>query len=114
MNEDYKEAARRVLTAEAAERYIGGDMTATDDAGHELIQDEVIKITAERCELNATTDYNQASRNHVVAASKYRMAATAYRSLMIGDAEFIASCEEMKLADAKFDAAFNLEQSRGS
>jgi len=31
---------------------------------------------------------------------------------MIGDAEFIASCEEMKLADAKFDAAFNLEQSK--
>jgi len=62
MNEDYKESARRVLTPSAAERYIAGDMTATDDAGHELIQDEVIKITAERCELNATTDYERASR----------------------------------------------------
>jgi len=62
MSEDYKESARRVLTPSAAERYIDGDMTATDDAGHELIWDEVIKITAERCELNATTAYERASR----------------------------------------------------
>jgi hypothetical protein len=50
MNEDYQEAARRVLIPEAAARYIAGDMDATDDAGHDLIADEISKITAERCE----------------------------------------------------------------
>jgi hypothetical protein len=50
MNEDYQEAARRVLIPEAAARYIAGDMDATDDAGHDLIANEVSKITAERCE----------------------------------------------------------------
>lgn len=50
MNEDYAEAARRVLIPEAAARYIAGDMDATDDAGHDLIAELVGKITAERCE----------------------------------------------------------------
>jgi len=57
-------------------------------------------------------EYKRASRDHAESSSKYRLVKIAYRSLMIGDAEFIASCEEMKLADAKFDAAFNLEQSK--
>lgn len=57
-------------------------------------------------------DYNRASRDHFEAASKYRLVKLAYRSLTIGDAEFIAACEAMKVADAKFDAAFNLEQSK--
>jgi len=57
-------------------------------------------------------EYKRASRDHAESSSKYRLVKIAYRSLMIGDAESIASCEEMKLADAKFDAAFNLEQSK--
>jgi len=57
-------------------------------------------------------EYKRASRDHAESSSKHRLVTIAYRSLMIGDAEFIASCEKMKLADAKFDAAFNLEQSK--
>jgi hypothetical protein len=48
MHEDYKEAARRVLSAEAAERFIVGDVTATDEAGREYIADEANKVAAER------------------------------------------------------------------
>lgn len=33
----YIEAARRYLNRAAADRYAAGDMTATDDAGHEAI-----------------------------------------------------------------------------
>jgi hypothetical protein len=38
----YVAAARRYLTAEAAERYANGDMSATDEAGHEGIEAEVV------------------------------------------------------------------------
>ena len=47
---DYAEAAKRYLTAEAAARYCAGDMTATDEAGHEAIAYEASKVAAERCE----------------------------------------------------------------
>ena len=59
MHEDYKEAARRVLTAEAAERFIAGDMTATDDAGHEYIAEEANKIAGERCLRANSLDVNK-------------------------------------------------------
>ena len=47
---DYAEAASRYLVAEAATRYCAGDMTATDEAGHEAIAAEASKVAAERCE----------------------------------------------------------------
>jgi hypothetical protein len=43
----YDAAARRCLTANAAERYCAGDMAATDEAGHELIAIEAARIAAE-------------------------------------------------------------------
>ena len=50
---DYAVAAKRVLTAEAANHYLAGDATATDEAGHELIAEEASRVCAERME--ATT-----------------------------------------------------------
>jgi hypothetical protein len=37
---DYIEAARRVLTPESVARYAAGDMSVTDDAGHDMIARE--------------------------------------------------------------------------
>lgn len=45
---DYAEAAKRYLTTEAAERYCAGDMSATDEAGHEAIAVLASQVTAER------------------------------------------------------------------
>ena len=45
---DYIEAARRILTPEAATRYEASDMGATDEAGHAAIEAEVITIVRER------------------------------------------------------------------
>ena len=47
---DYAEAAKRYLTAAAAARYCAGDMSATDEAGHEAIAYEASKVAAERCD----------------------------------------------------------------
>ena len=45
---DYAEAARLVLTAEAAVRYIDGDRDATDDAGEVLIAHVAGQVAGER------------------------------------------------------------------
>ena len=47
---DFAEAAKRVLTPEAAARYAAGDMNATDDAGHDLIESEARIVREERWE----------------------------------------------------------------
>lgn len=50
MTEKYKQAVRNTLTAEAAERLIAGDKTATDDAGFEAIEAECVRLTREELE----------------------------------------------------------------
>lgn len=39
-------AVRECITEDAAERLINGDMSATDEAGHQLIADECSRIAA--------------------------------------------------------------------
>jgi len=55
----YEKAVRRCLTDDAAERLLSGDMSATDDAGHDLISDECSRIAIE-------TDAGKAPRDWTV------------------------------------------------
>jgi hypothetical protein len=43
----YEQVVRECLTDEAATRLLAGDMSATDEAGHELISDECSRIARE-------------------------------------------------------------------
>lgn len=62
---------------------------------------------------NLSPEYRAALATHDAALQVYQEAVTAYRSRVIGDAEFLAARKVKLAADAAFDAAFDEEQLRG-
>jgi alcohol dehydrogenase class IV len=68
IHDDYKAAARRCLTPEAAERYCAGDMTATDEVGHEAIAREASVVCAERLERAPTEPAPREARMTIARA----------------------------------------------